>query len=350
MKKVINIFLFVLCFTVISCHDDDTISPSLTIIQTDLNLKAIGGEASIQIQATGEVKATSDVEWCQVTEVTTETVKLSVQENRDYPGRSAQIIITNGSQTKQATLIQEGAILTYNKAEQIQSTNNQAAVLPIKLSSSFPIQITIPEKNKSWLSFTHSTDGSGGSFIVSANNTGKARGSDVTITSGERTLTYQVLQYGAENFVGSWKGTYVNQGSQYSLPDISISAADENGIYTISGLYKTSVYDYKVQATYQNNMFVITGQEVGVYVSSIVPMNVYFCIVDNIGFPLWTADNSIGLIPVFLSDGSFVLAFADNGGVAGEVVSKISFAGFLGDPSLDTFQGHLRLMSNCFFF
>lgn len=80
MKKVINIFLFVLCFTVISCHDDDTISPSLTIIQTDLNLKAIGGEASIQIQATGEVKATSDVEWCQVTEVTTETVKLSVQE------------------------------------------------------------------------------------------------------------------------------------------------------------------------------------------------------------------------------------------------------------------------------
>lgn len=97
MKKVINIFLFVLCFTVISCHDDDTISPSLTIIQTDLNLKAIGGEASIQIQATGEVKATSDVEWCQVTEVNYRNqIKLSVQENRDYPGRSAQIIITNG--------------------------------------------------------------------------------------------------------------------------------------------------------------------------------------------------------------------------------------------------------------
>lgn len=222
--------------------------------------------------------------------------------------------------------------------------------MPIKLSSSFPIQVAIPEQNKNWLSFNPATDGNGGSFIVNANNTGKARGCDVTITSGERTLTYQVLQYDAENFVGNWKGTYVNQGSQYSLPQIAISAADENGIYTISGLYKTSVYNYEIQATYQNNMFVVAGQAVGTYISSILPLNVYFCIVDNIGFPLWTADNSIGLVPVFLSDGSFVLAFADNEGVPGEVVSKISFAGFLGEPSLDTFQGHLRLMSNCFFF
>lgn len=350
MKKVINIFLFILCFTVISCHDDDTIPSDLIIIKSDLNLKAIGGEASIQIQATGEVKATSDVKWCQVTEVTTEAVKLSVLENRDYPGRTAQIIITNGNQTKQVTLIQEGAIFTYNKSEQIQSTDNKAAILPIKLSSSFPIQVTIPEQNKNWLSFNPATDGNGGSFIVTANNTGKARGSDVKITSGERTLTYQVLQYDAENFVGDWKGTYVNQGSQYSLPAISISAADENGIYTISGLYKTSVYDYKVQATYQNKMFVIAGQAVGSYVSSVLPLNVYFCIIDDIGFPLWTANSSIGLIPVFLSDGSFVLAFADNGGVAGKVVSKVSFSGFLGEPSLDTFQGHIRLMSNCFFF
>lgn len=350
MKKVINIFLFILCFTVIGCHDDDPISSDFIIIKSDLNLKAIGGEATIHIQATGEVKAISDVEWCKVTEVTTESIKLSVLENRDYPGRTAQVVITNGNQTKQVTLIQEGAILTYNKSEQIQSTNNKATVLPITLTSSFPIQVVIPEKNKNWLSFTPSTDAKGGNFIVAANNTGKARGSDVTITSGERTLSYQILQYDAENFVGNWKGTYVSQGSQYSLPEISISAADDNGVYTISGLYKTSVYNYKVQATYRNNMFVVTGQEVGTYVSSMLPLNVYFCIVDNIGFPSWTAADSIGLIPVFLSDGSFVLAFADNGGMPGKVASKVSFAGFLGEPSIESFQGNLRIMSNCFFF
>lgn len=351
MKQVINIFLFVLCFTIISCHDDDTVVSGLTIIKADTNLKAIGGEASIQIQAIGEIKATSDVEWCQVAEVTTEIVKLSVLENTDYPGRSAQIIITNGNQTEQVTLIQEGAIFIYNKSEQIQSTNNEAAVLPIKLSSSFPIQVLIPEKNKNWLSFNPSADGNGGSFIVSENNTGEARGSDVTITAGKRTLTYQVLQYNAENFVGNWKGTYTNQGYQYSLPEVSISTPDENGIYTISGLYKTSLYDYKIQATYQNNMFNATaGQEVGSNVSSGLPLTVYFCIVDGTGLPVWTADNSIGLIPVLLSDGSFVLAFADNGGVPGGVADKISFAGFLGEPGYSSFQGNIRILGNCFFF
>ena len=351
MKKAINIFLFILCFTVISCHDDDTAIPALSIIKTDTNLKATGGEASVQIQAVGEVKATTDVEWCKVTEVTTEIVRLSVQENKDYPGRSAQIIITNGDQSREVTLIQEGAILIYNKSEQIQSTDNEAAVLPIKLSSSFPIQVSIPEENKDWLSFSPSADGKGGSFVVSENKTGKARGSDVTVTAGKRTLTYQIMQYDAENFVGDWKGTYVNQGKQYSLPEVSISAQDENGIYTISGLYKTSAYDYKIQATYQNNMFnVAAGQFVGSNVSSGLPLSVYFCIVDGMGLPLFTADNSIGLIPVLLPDGSFVLAFADNGGVPGGVATKISFAGFLGEPSLNSFQGNIRILSNCFFF
>lgn len=349
MKKVINIFLFVLCITAISCNDDDSVTPDLSIIYTDTNLKAIGGEASIQIQAIGEVKATSDVEWCKVTVVTTEIVKLSVDENKDYPGRSAQIIITNGNQTKEVTLIQEGAILIYDKYEQVQSTNNKAAVLPIKLSSSFPIQVIIPEKNQSWLSFTPSTDG--GNFIVSENNTGEARGSDVIVTAGERTLTYQIMQYDAQNFIGDWKGTYVSQGKQISLPEVSISAPDENGLYTISGLYKTSLYDYKIQANYQNNMFnVSAGQAVGSNFSSGLPLSVYFCIVDGMGLPLFTADNSIGLIPVLLSDGSFILAFADNGGVPGGVATKISFAGFMGEPSLDSFQGNIRILSNCFFF
>lgn len=351
MKKVINIFLFILCVTVISCNDDDNVTPDLSIIYIDTSLKAMGGEASIQIQAIGEVKATSDVEWCKVTEVTTEIVKLSVQENKDYPGRSAQIIITNGIQTKEVTLIQEGAILIYDKSELLQSTDNKAAVLPIKLSSSFPIQVAIPEKNQSWLSFTPSKDGNGGNFIVGENNTGEARGSDVVITAGERTLTYQIMQYDAENFVGDWKGAYVSQGKPISLPEVSISTPDEQGLYTISGLYKTSTYDYKIQATYQNNMFyVAAGQFVGSNVSSGLPLSVYFCIVDGMGFPLFTADNSIGLIPVLLSDDSFALAFADNGGVPGGVATKISFAGFLGEPSLDSFQGNIRILSNCFFF
>lgn len=350
MKKVINILLFILCFTVISCHDDDTIASALSIIKADTNMEAIGGEASIQIQAVGEIKAISDATWCKVTEVTTEIIKLSVQENKGYPGRSAQIVITNGDQAKEVTLIQEGAILIYNKSEQIQSTDNKAAALPIKISSSFPIQVTIPEKDKDWLSFSPSSDKKGGSFIVNANNTGKARGSDVTITSGERNLTYQVLQYDAENFVGDWTGTYTSQGYQYKLPEVSISAPDDNGVYTISGLYKNSTYNYKIQATYQNNMFNVTaGQAVGSYFSSL-PLSVYLCIVDGTGLPLFTADNSIGLIPVLLSDGSFVLVFADNGGVPGGVATKISFAGFLGEPSYDSFQGNIRILSNCFFF
>lgn len=352
MRKVINILLLAFCTIMTGCHDSEEAPDSvLQVIKADTNMKAAGGEVSIQIQATPSVTATSDEAWCKVAEVTEQIVRLSVEPNKEYTGRSAQIIIKDGNHTQELTLIQEGAILIYNKSELVQRTGNKAATLPVKLSSSFPVQVEIPAENKGWLSFKTAEDGNGGSFIVSENTTGKARGSDVTIISGERKLEYQVLQYEAENFVGSWKGTYISQGNMYNLPNVAITAADEEGVYTVSGLYQTSLYDYTVKATYGDNMFTLTaGQEVGTYVASSLPLTVYFCVIDSTGLPRWTSDCSIGLIPVLLSDGTFVLAFADNGGISGGVAEKISFSGFFGDPSIDSFQGHIRILTSCFFF
>lgn len=48
MKKVINIILIVCCVLITGCSDDDNVSSALKIIKADVNIKAAGGEASIE--------------------------------------------------------------------------------------------------------------------------------------------------------------------------------------------------------------------------------------------------------------------------------------------------------------
>lgn len=349
MKTFINTFLLVCCLVLTSCNSDDTSPSVLKIISIDNQIEAKGGDTTIQIQTTStSVKATSDVEWCQVKDATSEAIKLFVEPNKQYPGRTAQISITDGTNTQQITLIQDGATLSYNASELIQRSNNQAAQLPVELFGSFPIEANIPEKDKNWLSFEYSKDKKTGTFIVAQNSTGAPRGSLVQIKSGNRILDYQVLQYEPSHFVGNWKGEYLNKDKKYTLPNITISAPDEENKYTISGLYLTNSYNYKVKASYSNNVFLLTsGQLVGNYIAGLEIMDVYFCLIDSTNYPWWDTNYSINLEPVLLTNGSFALLFADNSSIPGTTATGISFAGFTGSPSASTSMGHIRALQNC---
>lgn len=354
IKRIINTWICTFCIILVGCSSDDTILPTLTIIKSDVNVKAIGGDAVIQLQSTSQVQATSDVDWCKVVEANSERVNLTVEPNTGYSGRSAQIIITDGSNTQQVTLLQDGAILIYNKAEQIQYTGNKAANLPIEISSSFPIQVTIPEKDKEWLSFEVSEDGKSGIFHVQANETGAIRGCETVVSSGNRQLIYQVLQYDIENLLGNdWQGIFQSGEQNFHLRSITITnSTTEEGVYIISGIFPIGSYDYKLKATYQGNGFSLSaGQYLGDYlVQNIIPADAYFCIIDQNSLPNWTDDYSIGVTPLLLQDGTLVLAFLDNGGVPGGTATGFTITAFRGAPSYVSFVTHIQTYYNCFFY
>lgn len=116
MKNILNLYLIIFClFFVAGCSlDDDAATVKLTIIKSDLDMKASGGTGTVEFAATGTVTATVNADWCQVIEVADRKVSISVDANTGYPGRSAQIVLTDGVSTQQATILQEGAI--WNKA------------------------------------------------------------------------------------------------------------------------------------------------------------------------------------------------------------------------------------------
>ena len=61
MKKVINIILIVCCVLIAGCSDDDNASSTLKIVKADVNIKAAGRDATIELQSVLPVEVTVDV-------------------------------------------------------------------------------------------------------------------------------------------------------------------------------------------------------------------------------------------------------------------------------------------------
>ena len=195
MKNILNLYLIIFClFFVAGCSsDDDAATVKLTIIKSDLDMKASGGTGTVEFAATGTVTATVNADWCQVIEVADHKVSISVDANTGYPGRSAQIVLTDGVSTQQATILQEGAIWKYNRDATYFTLTDAAEEVPVEMSSNLPIQVSIPADASQWLSYEMTSDGF--KFIATENLTGKIRSAIVKVTTGIREIEYALLQY-----------------------------------------------------------------------------------------------------------------------------------------------------------
>ena len=184
MKNILNLYLIIFClFFVAGCSsDDDAATVKLTIIKSDLDTKASGGTGTVEFAATGTVTATVNADWCQVIEVADHKVSISVDANTGYPGRSAQIVLTDGVSTQQATILQEGAIWKYNRDATYFTLTDAAE----------------------WLSYEMTSDGF--KFIATENLTGKIRSAIVKVTTGIREIEYALLQYDIDDLLGQWTG------------------------------------------------------------------------------------------------------------------------------------------------
>lgn len=206
MMKILNLYLIIFClFFVAGCSsDDDAAAVKLTIIKSDLDMKAGGGTGTVEFAATGTVTATVNADWCQVVEVTDNKVTISVDANTGYPGRSAQIILTDGVSTQQATILQEGAIWKYNRDATYCILTDAGGEASVEMSSNLPIEVNIPAEAAQWLSYELTNDGF--KLIAKENTTGKIRKASVKVVTGVREAEYALLQYDGDDLVGEWTG------------------------------------------------------------------------------------------------------------------------------------------------
>ena len=144
MRKFFNIFLFVLCTIAIAgCNDTESSESRLEIKAVNTNFQATGGKGYIQLQATGNITADVNADWCVLKEVNPNEVVFEVKENTGYSGRNALLTISNGVEKKAFNINQSGAVFIFGKDEWMLRTDNKAATLPIKLQSSFDYTIDI---------------------------------------------------------------------------------------------------------------------------------------------------------------------------------------------------------------
>lgn len=311
MKKILNLYLIIFCTLFVagcSC-DDDATSVKLAIVKSDLDIKASGGVGSVEYVATGTVEATVNVDWCQVTEVTGTKVTVSVDANTGYPGRSAQLVLTDGVSTQQVTVLQDGAVWVYDKAETELRAGNEEEELPVEMSSNLPIEVIIPDEAKDWLSYRLTDEGF--SFVVEKNETGSIRGTRVKVKTGERETSYTVMQYEVTDLLGEWGGVAYMLGMGLNgpvafspNPTITESAGEYNLFLPMEPVFENPAIGVRMKMEYNNGMFLVPIPQVQNFtMSGFYPI---LTAADDQSY--YYSGQTLVIAPVLLDDGSVVLS------------------------------------------
>lgn len=340
MKKLFNIFLFILCIvTIMGCKDTESYESKLEIRAANTNFHAPGGQGSIQFQSTGNITANVDADWCVLKEVNSNEVVFEVKENIGYSGRNALLTISNEVVKKAFNINQSGAVFVFGKDEWMLRTDNKAATLPIKLQSSFDCVIDIPQEAQTWLSFEKNAKEI--NFKVKENTSGKIRGAIVKVTAKDRSASYQVIQYNVDEFIGTWQGIFSDEQMNYGLKDVTIEKL-ENGTFLLSNLLTGLPYKLKAKVV-DNCLAFEAGQNLGVFEG-----NVYlsFEIINSDLYYVKDPAATISLGPVMLTDGTFIFAFS---GIKESDPFAFAFR-IYEDPELTKIIDNLSIFINCMLF
>lgn len=308
MKTVEKILCGFLCLImIIGCDDKDYTAPvsTLQVVEASLNIQATGGDASVDFLTDKVVTAELESDWCLLKEVNKNKILLRVLPNYGYSSRTAQLKVSDGTESKNFTINQEGAVLIYEEDEWILRATDATTELPIKLYGSFDCMVNIPEQAKSWLSFERDTNGKGGKFIVAENTTGEIRGAIVRVVSGERQMAYQVLQSDIDNYLGTWNGQF-NDGTRVYTPSGVTITKDTDGNYVVSNLFSSLGFNFTIKGYAVGNEIVF---EAGQYLGTDGTNYYGFSVISADSRFIEDSSGTISLGPVMLKNGSVAIGF-----------------------------------------
>lgn len=242
MKYNIYFCLIACCLMfLIGCSEDDnhqTVVSRFDIVQSDnIDLPAEGGVATVEFVAEGvTVKAEVDADWCRIEETTANKVTVSVDVNEGYTSRSAALVLTDGETTRQVAILQSGAVWIYDREESTIYVNEALNNVVVKMSGTFPFELSIPKGVAGWL--TGSLTDEGIKLRVEKNTTGQRRTASFTVKMKDRTAEYTVVQYVVDDLLGAWTGETLMSGigddTTLQLAGSSITKTDVDNQYLIS--------------------------------------------------------------------------------------------------------------------
>lgn len=267
MKYNVYFCLITCCLMFLTgCSEDgnyQTVVSRFDIVQSDnIDLPAEGGVATVEFAAEGvTVKAEVDADWCRIEETTANKVTVSVDVNEGYTSRSATLVLTDGETIRQVAILQSGAVWIYDREETTIYVNEVLNNVIVKMSGTFPLELSIPKEVAGWL--TGSLTDEGIKLRVQKNTTGQRRTASFTVRMKDRTAEYTVVQYVVDDLLGTWTGDMLMSGigddTTLQLSGSSITKTDVDDQYLLSlpvgALEKGASLD--LTATYKDGKFTI---------------------------------------------------------------------------------------------
>lgn len=227
-KHLLYLFLAGCTLLLNACSDDDAqyLPPmELKITTSAVEFTAIGGEGTIKVaNADQNLKAASNVEWCQISDCSQGVVNFVIAPHTGMETRTAVITLTMGESVQKVGITQIGYLANYETKSVFTFGGNKAFTQFIRFESEIPVTISIDEE-ATWLSYE---EVEGGFNITGTENTETAeRIGKATITSGEMVKEYQFIQYSNNTYIRSWKAAYKSTDGFAKEDDITIASAGQ---------------------------------------------------------------------------------------------------------------------------
>lgn len=235
MKRTsyISVLALAAALTFVACEEEEFVyvpeEPQIEILESDIIFDAIGGTGSVTVNAKGNMTASCTSDWCSAS-VSGNTLNVTATTNYGLDGRAATIILTCNGQDTKVTAQQTGMVFSYVDSEYIVEMNGGQFVINGK--SSLPVTYQADE----WIS----VDEMLGSFIVTVkgNDSGNKRTGTITISAGDVSAVYTVIQKFERNFSGTYEMSRFTSSSETTLEKTTVTIrqdADDPDLYYVEG-------------------------------------------------------------------------------------------------------------------
>lgn len=153
MKKKLFYIVIASVLMITGCNSDDTDMIFLDIIKADVEFTAAGGSGTITISSSIAVSAQSNKSWLTIIEqdITMSSIPFVLAENSTISARTATITISEGSNSKEVNITQEGSIFFISDEVIMPPAATTYDVEYASNAGAIPV-VVVPTEYRSWLS------------------------------------------------------------------------------------------------------------------------------------------------------------------------------------------------------
>lgn len=231
-----------------SCGDDDKEVSDFKIIKTDLEESPVFLKGTIELSS-ADFEFTVLHDWCKVARENN-ILKIEATENYDFLNRSTEIVITSGDVTYRVPITQTGILFEFTDDKfKYLSYSLMGGDRTIRLIANVDYEISIPEKDKEWLSIEKVKEDS--LKIVVAPGA-EARRSNITFKYFEKEIKAVVDQYNYLSYVellGPAQMTYTNSKGERVETEIVFEEKVKNQEFYIRGTFESGI-ERRIPLTY----------------------------------------------------------------------------------------------------